>query len=148
VPPLGIALLVATKGEAGLPLGTLAWLGTGEARVGGEVGPFGVAVIEVLVASVLTCVAVTSVLAVTTRAAWAEPVADSDETLLAVVLSSKRPLDLGETDMALHSRPIRAARRDALAEVCIVLLDGANDDVCDGGGSRGRLTHGEDGRMV
>jgi hypothetical protein len=104
VPPLGIALLVATKGEAGLPLGTLAWLGTGEARVGGEVGPFGVAVVEVLVASVLTWVTVTSVLAVTTRVAWAEPVADSDETLLAVVLSSKRPLDLGDTDMALHRR--------------------------------------------
>jgi hypothetical protein len=52
VPPLGMALLVATSGEAGLPLG-MAWLGTGEARLGGaDVGtvPFAVAEADELVA--------------------------------------------------------------------------------------------------
>ena len=37
-------VLVETSGDAGLPLGTLAWFGTGEARFGGaDVGPLGVA---------------------------------------------------------------------------------------------------------
>lgn len=43
-----MALLVATRGDEGLPLGTEAGLGTGEARAGGAVGaevPFGVAAI-------------------------------------------------------------------------------------------------------
>lgn len=39
-PPLGMALLVATSGEAGLPLG-VAWLGTGDARLGGAAEPLG-----------------------------------------------------------------------------------------------------------
>ena len=47
MPPFGIVLLVATRGDAGLPLGKLAWLGTGEARFGGaEVGPLEVAAEE------------------------------------------------------------------------------------------------------
>ena len=61
-----MALLVETKGEAGLPLGRFAWLGTGEARFGGAegaVGPLGVAIERVLVDGPLTCVRVTSALA-------------------------------------------------------------------------------------
>lgn len=38
MPPLGMALLVETKGDAGLPLGTAVVFGTGDARVGGDVG--------------------------------------------------------------------------------------------------------------
>lgn len=46
-----MVLLVATNGEAGLPLGIAAWLGTGEARAGGEVGtgPLAVAGLELVV---------------------------------------------------------------------------------------------------
>ena len=39
-----IVLLVATSGDVGLPLGMYAWLGTGEARMGGDVAPLAVAV--------------------------------------------------------------------------------------------------------
>lgn len=39
-PPFGIALLVATSGEAEVPLG-IAWLGTGEARLGGAAETLG-----------------------------------------------------------------------------------------------------------
>lgn len=35
-----MALLVATNGEAGLPLG-IAWFGTGDARLGGAAVPLG-----------------------------------------------------------------------------------------------------------
>ena len=51
--PLCIALLRSTSGEAGLPLGMACWLGTGEARLGAEVGtdPLAVAVDVVLSAS-------------------------------------------------------------------------------------------------
>ena len=55
MPPFGIALLVATKGDAGLPLGKLAEFGTGEARFGGaDEGPLGVAASLPLVADIVT----------------------------------------------------------------------------------------------
>ena len=55
MPPLVMALLVATKGDAGLPLGRFAWFGTGEALFGGEdVGPFAVAINRGLVDAIFT----------------------------------------------------------------------------------------------
>lgn len=67
MPPLGMALLVATRGDEGLPLGMLAWFGTGEARFGGAEGaPLAVArerglVLVVLVVVTFTWVTVMSV---------------------------------------------------------------------------------------
>ena len=110
--PLGMALLVATKGEAGLPLGRLAWLGTGEARLGGAEGaavPLGEAAKRVLVVAMLTCVTVMSVLVgEMTWPALAVPVLWMTGVLLAVMPVSivlVVRVDFDETDMACYSMP-------------------------------------------
>ena len=102
-----------TKGEAGLPLGRFAWLGTGEARLGGAevaVGPLGVAAKRGLVVDTLTCVTVTSVLVgEMTCPAWAVPVAWTMGPLLSVILLSMVlvSVDFDDTDMTFHSMPTR-----------------------------------------
>ena len=113
MPPLGMALLVVTKGDVGLPLGTPACAGTGDARFGGEVvPPFAVArgFKSVLVVWMLTCVTVMSALVgETTRPARAVPVALMDGRLLEVILLSmvSGTVDLEDTDIARYSVPQR-----------------------------------------
>ena len=90
MPPLGMVLLVATRGDAGLPLGMLAGLGTGEARFGGAEGvPFAVVAADLWLVCLEMWTLVTAMSVRMGEMTWpasAVPIAGTVTTLLASVL--------------------------------------------------------------